>query len=35
MTYKNKQLIEQYKLLHNQKLGYGNGYKDFTLYVLI
>ena len=31
MTYKNKQLIEQYKILHNQKLGYGNGYNNSTL----
>tara|TARA_R110000796_G_scaffold162022_1_gene278801 strand:- start:2022 stop:2561 length:540 start_codon:yes stop_codon:yes gene_type:complete len=31
MTYKNKQLIEQYKILHNQNPGYGNGYNNSTL----
>tara|TARA_R110001583_G_scaffold11926_17_gene53287 strand:+ start:435 stop:974 length:540 start_codon:yes stop_codon:yes gene_type:complete len=31
MIYKNKHLIDQYKILHNQKEGYGNGYNDTTL----
>ena len=31
MTYKNKYLIEQYKILHNEREGYGNGYNNNTL----
>jgi len=31
MTYKNKHLIDQYTILHNQTEGYGNGYNDTTL----
>ena len=31
MTYKNEHLINQYKILHKSKSGYGNGYNVNTL----